>query len=77
MQRRWRYVLFSVPVIPFLIRPSQIEKATLAELDWALANMGGSKAKKQGKNAEDWVADADAKGSKEDVRPLSVHNSFL
>ena len=59
------------------MRPSQIEKATLAELDWALANMGGSKAKKQGKNTEDWVADADAKGGKEDVRPLSVCISLL
>jgi hypothetical protein len=60
-----------------MIRPSQIEKATLLELDWALANLGGSKAKKQSKNSEDWVADADAKGSKEDVRRLLLCLSFF
>jgi hypothetical protein len=42
----------------------------LAELDWALANMGGSRSKKQAKSTgEDWVAEAEAKGpkDKEDV----------
>jgi hypothetical protein len=53
-----------------LTRSSQIEKANLAELDWALANMDGSKSKKQGKTGEDWFADVDVKGTKEDVRPL-------
>ncbi|KAH7924359.1 hypothetical protein BV22DRAFT_517474 [Leucogyrophana mollusca] len=51
-----------------------IEKATILELDWALAHLGG-KSNKQGKSkAEDWVYEADAKGSKEDaeLRGLSA-----
>lgn len=45
----------------------QIEKANLAELDWALANMeAGGKGKKHNKPANELV-DADAK-IKEDVR---------
>ncbi|KAG6890202.1 hypothetical protein C0995_010213 [Termitomyces sp. Mi166 len=47
-----------------------IEKANLAELDWALANMGGPKPKKQTKsNREDWLVDAETKGlkDKEDI----------
>ncbi|RDB19634.1 DNA excision repair protein ERCC-6-like 2 [Hypsizygus marmoreus] len=43
-----------------------IEKANLAELDWALANMGGSKSRKQHKTTgEDWVAEAE-KSTKDD-----------
>ncbi|KAH0579841.1 hypothetical protein H2248_002669 [Termitomyces sp. 'cryptogamus'] len=40
-----------------------IEKANLAELDWALANMGGGpKSKKQSKsNGEDWLMDDETK----------------
>lgn len=55
----------------------QIENASLAEFDWALANIDG-KSKKQGKmGTEQWVYEVDAKASKEDVcfpyarRPLS------
>ncbi len=49
----------------------QIEKANLAELDWALANMdAGGKGKKYNKPANELV-DADAK-IKEDVRWLYV-----
>ncbi|PFH46505.1 hypothetical protein AMATHDRAFT_69676 [Amanita thiersii Skay4041] len=43
-----------------------IEKASLAELDWALSNMGGAKTRRQGKSSESWVADADVKAAKED-----------
>jgi hypothetical protein len=45
----------------------------LAELDWALANMGGSKSRKSKSMGEDWVAEAEAKGpkDKEDVSILS------
>lgn len=44
----------------------QIEKANLAELDWALANMSGSRSKKPNKSSgEDWVVEAEAKGSKD------------
>ncbi|KAH7909981.1 RAD26-like SNF2 family DNA-dependent ATPase [Hygrophoropsis aurantiaca] len=49
-----------------------IEKATILELDWALAHLQPNK---QGKSkAEDWVYEADAKGSKEDaeLRGLSA-----
>ncbi|KAF9463307.1 P-loop containing nucleoside triphosphate hydrolase protein [Collybia nuda] len=43
-----------------------IEKANLAELDWALANMGGSRSRKPSKNTgEDWVTEVEAKGPKE------------
>ncbi|KAG6856842.1 hypothetical protein H0H87_012900 [Tephrocybe sp. NHM501043] len=44
-----------------------IEKANLAELDWALANMGGGNSKIQPKsNGDDWLADAEAsKGMKD------------
>ncbi|KAG6837763.1 hypothetical protein H0H93_001690 [Arthromyces matolae] len=44
-----------------------IEKANLAELDWALANMGGLKSKKQVKpNNENWLVDAEPKGKDRD-----------
>ena len=44
----------------------KIEKANMAELDWALANMGGSKSKRQTKSvSEEWVAEAEAKGLKD------------
>jgi hypothetical protein len=51
------------------IHQLQIEKANLAELDWALANMGSSKTRKSKSTGEDWVAEAEAKGpkDKEDV----------
>jgi hypothetical protein len=41
----------------------------MAELDWALAHMGGAKKKRtKGKTKEvDWVYEAESKGSKEDV----------
>ena len=47
--------------------PPQIEKATIMELDWALAHLN-SKSKKPAKSkAEDWVYEADSKGGKEEV----------
>jgi hypothetical protein len=49
----------------------QIEKATIMELDWALAHLN-SKSKKPAKaKAEDWVYEADMKGGKEEVSRLS------
>ncbi|KAJ8590654.1 hypothetical protein M405DRAFT_766039 [Rhizopogon salebrosus TDB-379] len=51
-----------------------IEKATIMELDWALAHLN-SKSKKPAKaKAEDWVYEADMKGGKEeaDLRGLSA-----
>ncbi|GLB44628.1 putative SNF2 family N-terminal domain containing protein [Lyophyllum shimeji] len=57
-----------------------IEKANLAELDWALAHMGGSRRRRQNKGtAEDWVAEAEVKGSKdkEDVGNLRGLSALL
>ncbi|KAF8064179.1 RAD26-like SNF2 family DNA-dependent ATPase [Lyophyllum atratum] len=57
-----------------------IERANLAELDWALANMGGSRPKRQNKSTgEDWVAEAEAKGpkDKEDVGNLRGLGALL
>jgi len=41
-----------------------IEQATLVQLDWALANLGSGKAKRQGKS--NWIPEPDTKTSKED-----------
>lgn len=50
----------------------QIERATIMELDWALANLN-SKAKKPAKSkAEDWVHEADSKSGKEEVSRLEA-----
>lgn len=49
----------------------QIEKATIMELDWALAHLSSSKSKKLTKSkADDWVHEADSKSGKEEVSPL-------
>jgi len=45
----------------------QIEKANLAELDWALANMGSRRSQKANKSAVEMI-EAGARASKEDVR---------
>lgn len=51
----------------------QIEKATIMELDWALAHLSSSKSKKSAKSkADDWVYEADSKSGKEEVSPLST-----
>lgn len=42
-----------------------IEKANLAELDWALANMGSSKSRKTQSMGEDWIAEPEAKVPKD------------
>lgn len=54
----------------------QIEKANLAELDWALANMGSSKSRKTQSMGEDWIAEPEAKvpKDKEDVSSSSRSN---
>lgn len=52
-----------------------IEKATIMELDWALAHLSSSKSKKSAKSkADDWVYEADSKSGKEeaDLRGLSA-----
>ncbi|KAG6830528.1 hypothetical protein H0H92_000200 [Tricholoma furcatifolium] len=57
-----------------------IEKASLAELDWALANMGGDKSKKQAKsNGDDWLANAESKGlkDKEDIGNMKGLGALL
>ncbi|KAG6907722.1 hypothetical protein DXG01_007635 [Tephrocybe rancida] len=58
-----------------------IEKANLAELDWALAHMGGSsRTKKQAKlTVDDWLAEAEPKGlkDKEDVGNLRGLGALL
>ncbi|KAG6839535.1 hypothetical protein C0991_001785, partial [Blastosporella zonata] len=58
-----------------------IEKANLAELDWALAHMGGgSKPKKQAKsNGDEWLVEAEPKGlkDKEDVGNLRGLGALL
>lgn len=47
---------------------SQIERATLFDLDWALAHMDAKKQKaKQTNGASAWVYEAEKKGVKEDV----------
>jgi hypothetical protein len=51
----------------------QIEKATIMELDWALAHLSSSKSKKSAKSkVDDWVYEADSKSGKEEVSPLYV-----
>ncbi|KAL0952740.1 hypothetical protein HGRIS_006971 [Hohenbuehelia grisea] len=49
-----------------------IEKASLAELDWALSNLTSTRSKKHGQ--EDWLADADSKIGKDegDLRGLGA-----
>ncbi|KAF5375367.1 hypothetical protein D9615_008005 [Tricholomella constricta] len=58
-----------------------IEKANLAELDWALSHMGGgSRPRKQNKNVnEEWFAEAEAKGlkDKDDVGNLRGLGALL
>jgi len=44
-----------------------IEKANLAELDWALANMKAVRSRKRDKTTEELVTDADGKAGKEDA----------
>jgi hypothetical protein len=46
---------------------AQIEKANLAELDWALANIESGKMRTTNKPTVEMI-DADARASKEDVR---------
>ncbi|KIJ61227.1 hypothetical protein HYDPIDRAFT_97032 [Hydnomerulius pinastri MD-312] len=50
-----------------------IERASIIELDWALAHLGG-KSKKQSKPKDDWVHEADQKGGKDeaDLRGLTA-----
>ncbi|GJF00382.1 P-loop containing nucleoside triphosphate hydrolase protein [Phanerochaete sordida] len=43
-----------------------IEKATLADLDWALANMEAKAKQPAAKKKDDWVYEAEQKGKKED-----------
>ncbi|KAG5638943.1 hypothetical protein H0H81_008443 [Sphagnurus paluster] len=55
---------------------TQIEKANLAELDWALAHMGGSRRKSKNVG-DDWVSQAEMKGVKEKddvVSKIFSHN---
>ncbi|KAG2093025.1 P-loop containing nucleoside triphosphate hydrolase protein [Suillus cothurnatus] len=52
-----------------------IEKATIMELDWALAHLSSSKSKKSAKSkVDDWVYEADSKSGKEEaeLRGLSA-----
>ncbi|EGO02844.1 hypothetical protein SERLA73DRAFT_176268 [Serpula lacrymans var. lacrymans S7.3] len=51
-----------------------IERASIVELDWALAHLGAGKVKKQKPSAEKWVYEADTRGSKEeaDLQGLSA-----
>lgn len=68
------YIYSSTNDIYLQLHDFQIETATMAELDWALAHMGGTKTKKRpkGKSKEvDWVYEAESKGSKEEVRVSS------
>jgi len=53
----------------------QIERANLAELDWALANMGGGRPYKPNKVATEMI-EVDAGVSKEDERKEIVSQSF-
>ena len=45
----------------------QIERASITELDWALAHLQGKSSRRKTK-PEDWVHEADLKGGKEEVR---------
>ena len=54
----------------------QIEKANLAELDWALANMGASRSSKTNKSIVEMI-EAGARASKEDVRRFSFVNAHV
>lgn len=45
----------------------QIERASVSELDWALAHLQGKGGRRKSKS-EDWVHEADLKGGKEEVR---------
>ena len=47
---------------------SQIEKANLTDLDWALANMEARAKQPTAKGDTKWVYEAETKGRKEDVR---------
>ncbi|KAH7882176.1 P-loop containing nucleoside triphosphate hydrolase protein, partial [Phlebopus sp. FC_14] len=49
-----------------LATKSAIEKASIIELDWALAYLGG-RSKKSKSKGDDWVHEADLKGGKEEV----------
>ena len=46
---------------------AQIEKANLAELDWALANMGSERSRKTTDKSATETMEADTKVNKEDV----------
>ncbi|KAF8556760.1 hypothetical protein OG21DRAFT_1553783 [Imleria badia] len=50
-----------------------IEKASIIELDWALAHLGG-KSRRRSRAKDDWVQEADQKGGKEeaDLRGLTA-----
>jgi len=54
----------------------QIEKANLAELDWALANMGTRRSHKTNKSIVEMI-EAGARASKEDVRKFSFVNTHV
>jgi hypothetical protein len=56
----------------------QIERASIADLDWALANMDGAKTRRPGRGGANELAfDADPKGNKDEARPLPYHPSIF
>lgn len=50
-----------------LIAELQIEKATLIDLDWALANMDGKLKKPTKDVSPEWIKEAEVKGSNDMV----------
>jgi hypothetical protein len=56
----------------------QIERASIADLDWALANMDGAKTRRSGRGGgNELVFDADPKGNKDEARFLPCHSSIF